>query len=122
MAFQGARLPLPERGDACLLQLCDQCMASDPEQRPTFPVCACAGCAAAHMPSLQRLAVKLLFLGRPASRLAWVCGVGAMEEPAHAACATCSFSRFPPAPLMHLVNACRLLLHGWRPSSARGAG
>ncbi|KAK9839216.1 hypothetical protein WJX81_001874 [Elliptochloris bilobata] len=37
VAFQGARLSLPERGDACLLELCGQCMESDPAQRPTFP-------------------------------------------------------------------------------------
>ena len=41
VAFQGARLPLPQRGDACLLQLCEQCMASEPAQRPKFPVRLC---------------------------------------------------------------------------------
>ena len=98
VAFQGARLPLPERGDACLLQLCGQCMASDPAQRPMFPVRACAGCGAAHMPSLQQLAVKVLTRGRPASRLACVFGVGAMEGPAPAAWATCDVALRISAP------------------------
>ena len=97
VAFQGARLPLPERGDACLLQLCGQCMASDPAQRPAFPVRARAGCAAArracragHSSAFceKTCLPPCLCLGRCKS-LRGLPAQTAMQEPARAACANC---------------------------------
>ncbi len=38
VGFQGARLPAPQAGDAYLLELCEQCRAADPAQRPEFQV------------------------------------------------------------------------------------
>lgn len=38
VGFQGAQLPAPRAGDACLLALCRQCMAAEPARRPSFQV------------------------------------------------------------------------------------
>jgi len=37
VGFQGAQLPPPPAGDACLRELCAACMAGQAALRPTFP-------------------------------------------------------------------------------------
>ena len=104
MAFQGARLPLPERGDACLLQLCGQCMARDPAQRPPFPVRRSWDSAAAHMPSLQRLFNQSALLWQTCSPSCLCLGrwKSLRRLPARPALFFSSFQ-----PLMHRIDAHR---------------